>query len=67
MFYMIYEGDILSIHCKMSLRGQQQPMSESESYVTTDDQSASLSWNKAPVWGLRPDSCYGQTVAGLLM
>jgi hypothetical protein len=28
---------------------------ESESYVMTDDQSASLSWNKAPIWGLRPD------------
>jgi hypothetical protein len=29
--------------------------SESESYVTTDDQSASLSWYKAPIRGLRPD------------
>jgi hypothetical protein len=28
---------------------------ESESYITTDGQSDSLSWNKAPVWGLRPD------------
>jgi hypothetical protein len=26
-----------------------------ESYVTTDGQSASLSWNKAPICGLRPD------------
>jgi hypothetical protein len=26
----------------------------SQSYVTTDCQSASLSWNKAPIWGLRP-------------
>jgi hypothetical protein len=25
---------------------------ESESYVTSDVQSASLSWNKAPIWGL---------------
>jgi hypothetical protein len=25
------------------------------SYVTTDGQSASLSWYKAPIWGLRPD------------
>jgi hypothetical protein len=33
----------------------------------TDGQSASLSWNKAPIWGLRPDSYYCQTVAGLLM
>jgi hypothetical protein len=29
--------------------------SESESYVTTDGQSASLSWYKAPISGLRPD------------
>jgi hypothetical protein len=28
---------------------------ESEPYVTTDGQSACLSWNKAPIWGLRPD------------
>jgi hypothetical protein len=27
----------------------------------------SLSWNKAPVWGLRPDIYYCLTVAGLLM
>jgi hypothetical protein len=41
--------------------------SESESYVTTDCQSASLSWNKASIWGLRPDFYYRRTVAGLLM
>jgi hypothetical protein len=29
--------------------------SESEPYVTTDGQSASLSWYKAPIRGLRPD------------
>jgi hypothetical protein len=28
-------------------------------------QSASLSWNKAPIWGLQPDLYYCQTVAGL--
>jgi hypothetical protein len=38
-----------------------------ESYVTTDSQSVSLSWNKAPIWGLRPDFDYCQEVAGLLM
>jgi hypothetical protein len=27
-------------------------LSESESYVTTDGQPASLSWNKAPIWDL---------------
>jgi hypothetical protein len=41
--------------------------SESESYVTTDGQPASLSWNKAPFWGLRPDLYYCQTVADLLI
>jgi hypothetical protein len=40
--------------------------SESESYVTTDGQPASLFWNKAPIWGLRPDFYYCLTVAGLL-
>jgi hypothetical protein len=40
---------------------------EPESYVTTDGQSASLSSNKEPIWGLRPDFYYCQTVAGLLM
>jgi hypothetical protein len=39
----------------------------SESYLTTDGQSASLSWNKAPIWGLRPYFYYRRTVAGLLM
>jgi hypothetical protein len=40
---------------------------ESESYITTDGQSASLSWDKAPIWGLGPDFYYCQTVAGFLM
>jgi hypothetical protein len=38
-----------------------------EPYVTTDSQSASLSWNKAPTWGLRPNFYYCQAVAGLLI
>jgi hypothetical protein len=38
-----------------------------ESYITTDDQSTSPSWNKASIWGLRQDSYYCQTVSGLLM
>jgi hypothetical protein len=38
-----------------------------KSYVTTDGQSASLSCNKAPIWGLRPDFHYRRTVAGLFM
>jgi hypothetical protein len=36
--------------------------SESESYVRTDGQSASLSWNEAPIWGLRPDIYYSLTL-----
>jgi hypothetical protein len=38
---------------------------ESESYVTSDSQSASLSWNKAPIWGLRPDIYYFLTITVL--
>jgi hypothetical protein len=38
-----------------------------ESYLTTDGQATSLSWNKAPIWSLRPDLNYCQTVAGLLL
>jgi hypothetical protein len=33
----------------------------------TDGQSTSLSWHKAPIWGLRPYLYYCMTVAGLLM
>jgi hypothetical protein len=40
---------------------------QNQSHVTTDDHSASLSWNKAPIWGLRPDFHYCQTIAGLLI
>jgi hypothetical protein len=40
---------------------------QSQNYVTTDGQSASQSWCQAPIWGLRPDFYYCQTVAGLLM
>jgi hypothetical protein len=40
---------------------------QSQSYVTTHGQSTSLSWCQDPIWGLRPDFYYCQTVAGLLM
>jgi hypothetical protein len=40
---------------------------QSQSYVTTDDQSPSLSWNKVPFWSLRPNLYYCLAVAGLLM
>jgi hypothetical protein len=42
-------------------------LSQSRRYVTTDGQSTSLSWNKAPIWDFWPDFYYCQTVAGLLM
>jgi hypothetical protein len=38
-----------------------------QSYVTTDGQSVSLFWNEAPIWGLRPDFYYCQSVVGLLI
>jgi hypothetical protein len=41
--------------------------SQSQSHVTTDGQPASLSWNKAPIWGLWPDLDYCLTIAGLLV
>jgi hypothetical protein len=41
--------------------------SDSESYITTDGQSASLSGNKAPIWGLRQDFYYCQTIGGFLI
>jgi hypothetical protein len=33
----------------------------------TTESSASLSWNKVPIWGLWPNYYYWHTVAGLLM
>jgi hypothetical protein len=36
------------------------------SYITTDGQSASLSWCQAPIWGIWPDFYYYQTIARLL-
>jgi hypothetical protein len=40
--------------------------SDSESYVTTDGQPPSLSWNKAPIGGLRPDLYYCLTTRRLV-
>jgi hypothetical protein len=42
-------------------------LNESESCVTTNGQSPSLSCNKAPIWGLRPDFYCCQTIVDLLM
>jgi hypothetical protein len=40
---------------------------ESESYVTTDGQPASLPWSKAPIWGLQPDLYYMCDSYGLVL
>jgi hypothetical protein len=40
---------------------------ESESYVTTDGQTASMSWSKAPTWSLRPDLYYLCDSYGLVL
>jgi hypothetical protein len=50
-----------------STRGAQITDPVSESYVTTDSESASLSWNIAPMWGLRPDFCYSLTITFLFL
>jgi hypothetical protein len=46
---------------------QSQSQSQSQSYITTDGQTASVSSSNAPIWGLRQDIYYFQTVVGLLM
>jgi hypothetical protein len=48
-------------------RGIRVCQSQSESYITTDGQLASLSWNKAPICDLRPDLYYCQIVASLFV
>jgi hypothetical protein len=40
---------------------------KSQSYVTTDGQSASLLWCQAPIWDLRPDFFFYLIVACFLM
>jgi hypothetical protein len=42
-------------------------LNESDSLMLQPTVSRPVSWNKAPIWGLRLDSYYCQTVAGLLM
>jgi hypothetical protein len=55
-----------SILC-CSCQSESESESESESYVTTDGQPASLSWNKATIWGLRPDFYYLCDSYGLVL
>jgi hypothetical protein len=49
---------LYSFNSHSDFKSQSQSQSQSQSYVTTDGQSASLSWNRAPIWGLRPDFYY---------
>jgi hypothetical protein len=67
----VLAGLLPSSNCTLNLLNddcrQSQSYFESVSYVTTDGQSASLSWNAAPIWALWPEFYYCQTVAGLLM
>jgi hypothetical protein len=60
---------LVGLRCRYSTPPPQGHSDELQSqiYVTTDDQSASLSWNKAPMWRLRPDLYYCHTFTGLLM
>jgi hypothetical protein len=43
-----------------------QSQSQSQSYLTTDGQSASLSWYPAAIWGPRPGFYYCQRIENLL-
>jgi hypothetical protein len=63
LWWMTNEESLLTHWTPLRMLG----MSESESYVTTDGQSASLSWYKAPLWSPRSDFYYCQTVPDLLM
>jgi hypothetical protein len=65
--------EILQLHALRSslhslpYRTQLTAQNQSQSYVTTFGQSASLSWNVALIWGWRPDLYYCKSVADLLM
>jgi hypothetical protein len=58
---------ILRTHCHCGPSAFLESESESESYVTTDGQPACLSWNKAPIWDLRPDLYYLCDSYGLVL
>jgi hypothetical protein len=46
-------NDTFHVGMKCELR-YEKPQSQSENYITTDGQSASLSWYQATVWDPRP-------------
>jgi hypothetical protein len=56
-----------SSHSKLLLPSQDFPVVKVKVMLRPMVQSASLPWNKAPIWSLRPDLYYCQTVADLLM
>jgi hypothetical protein len=60
------EKSELRTEMKVSWTQVLQWLSQSRSYVMTDRQSASLSWCQGPIWDLRRDFYYCQTVAGSL-
>jgi hypothetical protein len=62
-FFLDCRG-LASFHSRSRLHGLARC---TQIYVTIEGHSASLSWNKAPIWGLRPDLYYCLTDAGLLM
>jgi hypothetical protein len=54
-------------HSTQPTHGMPRRVTDSESYVTTDGKAVRVSWNEAPMWGLRPDLSYSLTVASLLI
>jgi hypothetical protein len=58
------QADVQTTLCQLTTNKCQ---SQSQSFVTTDGQSTSLSWCQAPIWGVRPNIYCCQTVAGLFM
>jgi hypothetical protein len=55
----LFSASLAELNCT------QHYQTKSQRHNATDGQSASLSWNKAPIWGLRPYPCYCQAVACL--
>jgi hypothetical protein len=55
--------------CRWSLRSGSLSgvwLNRVESYITTDGESASLSWNEAPIWDLRPDFLLLSDICGFV-
>jgi hypothetical protein len=66
LWQMTKDEPLLTLNC-LQWRLSDESFVRVVSYVTTDGQLDSLSWNKTPIWGLRPDFYYCRTVACLLM